>query len=56
VTPPTLRAKSEGVGLSLALIAIFEAPLLILYGFVLKTLWNWFVPLAFPAAPHLRMR
>lgn len=47
------KTKSQGWIASVVLVLLFEVPLAILYGFVLKTLWNWFVPLVFPAAPHL---
>jgi hypothetical protein len=45
--------SNKGLGTAAMLTLILEAPLAIIYGFVFKTLWNWFVPMAFPTAPHL---
>lgn len=54
----TREYKDESAGdaftaLLLSLLAI--VPLALWGGFVLKTVWNWFIPEIFASAPHLNM-
>ena len=52
----TREEKSDSVGESLAaffLYIVAIVPLTLWGGFVLKTLWNWFIAETFAGAPHL---
>ena len=46
-------ASDAFTALLLSLLAI--VPLTLWGGFVLKTIWNWFIPEIFVSAPHLNM-
>ncbi len=47
------NSSDEGVGIALVIAIVASVPLYLWNGFVLKTIWNWFVPDIFEGAPTL---
>lgn len=47
------RKSSEGAGLAFIVYLVTAVPRFLWNGFVLKTIWNWFVPNIFLGAPTL---